>query len=241
MSNCMLACRSTAVVVLTLAAVNSSSYAMSSPEADGHAIRGLAGEFGLTAPSLVVAEVAGAQTTAVAVILGRLADAENLRTAFDAQQQTVTQSGATVTALEKQLSTNSSDGALVQQYNMALSALASAEDQLAILRADLLDLALNELPSGQVNALAIWRSSLAFDVRASFRVAERSEEEWLAIIAALRAEQSAIRAGESLAGPPAALLASVRSEPAVIAAENRLTLYLSAAEQAFEQFDPGTE
>lgn len=67
----------------------------------------------------------------------------------------------------------------------------------------------------------------------SFRAVERSAEEWDLIENALKAEARAQRLQSALDEAQAALLAAVRSEAAVVAAEANLAGSLEAVRSAF--------
>lgn len=196
-----------------------------------------ANDLGITPSSLVVTDIAGSQTEPVTIILSRLQSASSTLATLEAQEDLICQHGATITHLRQQLTVEGGDTSLAQEYAAAVANLQAARSQADTTRADLLDVVLEGVPPGQAQGITLWQNTLLFDVPASFRVLELTEDEWQTITGALRAEQIALHDGVEFTGPEATLLASIRNDQAVIEAENRLALYLASVELAFEQFE----
>lgn len=187
--------------------------------ADPCATLPLACGLGLVEESLIVAAV---EITTGSSVLSQVEQADELReaiaTALAARDVAQLQLVQTVTLLN-----NGSEAAgLAEQYHQLISAVASAESQLAALRADLFEVAVAELTVAQIQTIENCRASFGYGAPPEFSAVPRAPEQWAQIVEALRAQAFAEAMGEPLGEPHQALLAAINSEPEVIAARLRL-------------------
>jgi hypothetical protein len=191
-----------------------------------------AASVGLTPESMVVADIDIAQ---VAPMLTAVQSEVELRQSLNAQHAAADVAAVNVTNLSELLQQSPDDEQLVAQHEAALNALQTAKDQIEALRGELFESATAPASADQITKLLVWRSGDGFRVPPEFRAVERTEDEWRAIEAALRAESRALRLNEELDELHAQLLNNVRSQAAVIDAGSRLQTDLQAVQTLFEQ------
>lgn len=190
----------------------------------------IAAELGITPTSMVVA---GVTPAAAGTVLANI-EAETELTAQIAQLKTAANTATqSATSLAESLTLAPEPG-LEEQYQIAIATLQSIQEDIAQLRNDLFAAITENLSQPQLDALQVWRTNGERRTPPEFRAALRTDEQWRAIEESLRAEARALRLGMSVPQPPAQLLADVRSEQAVIAAENALTIGMTAMEAAFQ-------
>lgn len=178
---------------------------------------------------LAIAQVSPAQVTAV---LSRVNAATPLVQAMAAAQSALDQGSAALTMARTLANDHAPDGA---------AAVSAAEAQLAAAglawtsaRAALFSEATADLPQPAAAMVGVYASGLHTHVPAELRAVAREPAQWTAIQAALRAEARAARLQTELAEAHAALLASVRADPAVQAAAVSLASSLPALKAALE-------
>lgn len=202
------------------------------PEAPAPAVSpiSVASGLGFTPEVLAAAGVNGTQTAA---ILANLADSATLVAALEGADESASSAGAALTAAQEAargpFATEESPAtvaAAADAYEAALAARTAA-------RAALFDAATSGLGSEVKARLAHAATGLVHSVPISFTVVERSPEAWLDIQSALVAEARAARMSTTLSEDHATLLAAVRAEQAVIAAEMSLDGGLAGVQAAF--------
>lgn len=108
--------------------------------------------------------------------------------------------------------------------------LADATSLIAAVHINLRELAFDGVPASSELAIENILSAKQRRVPVAFKVVARSDAEWANIEDALRREARAIRMGEPLDSAKRALLAAIRSDPAVVAATEGLSLNRSSIE-----------
>jgi len=195
--------------------------------------RVLAMQVGITPESVVIAEfdAAAAQT-----MLSRIDQATGYHNAIAAEQNAMNQVIDTITELSHTLQTEPGDQDLQQQYDTALAQKNAIQQELDLLFDELFALAVEGYPTSKVQQLEVYHSGLSYRAPAHFRAVERTEAQWKAIEAALRAEARAERLGADLNDEDASLLQAARSEPAVIEAQMRLENNLASIKAVFSNY-----
>jgi len=192
-----------------------------------------AAEIGITPESVVIA---GCNPQQAAIILARLADAQTLRAELHGRRLVASEMVTSLSTLAQQLADAGQDQQILGQYQAAVQQLQLVKGQIQQLRVALFEVAIEGMPQTKVQRVVVWRKAARYRVAPEFRVRQRTVEEWRAIQRALRAERRGNRIERELAEDHAALLAQVRSDPAVIQASDRLATNLPAMKELFEQF-----
>ena len=193
----------------------------------------LGAQIGITAEAVVVA---GLEVAEVEQTLNRLSEASELCALLSDQKVAAAEMAASLTALREQIMSTNDNDAVVAEHASVLSALAAQLATISATRQQLRDVALEGIAPAKRALLEVWRASGSYRAPGHFKVVSRSHADWKAIERALRAESRAVRRGETLDPEYAGLLAEVRSDPAVAAAEVQLELGLSVAEAVFSQY-----
>lgn len=186
-------------------------------------VRNVAAELGLSAESLAVAGVTEPAT--VLQILSTLSDAADLRQSLVIAHAAADDAAQAVTLATRSVLTASQDSGAQMALLNAQSSLEAARTQVATIRQELREDALDGLPAGCVEALAVWRDSSAHEVPPEFCVRLRTKAEWQAIEAALRMEARAQRLGQAVPTQHAQVLGLVRGDSEVMAAAGRLATH----------------
>ena len=202
------------------------------PPAPGPAVSPISVASGLGFTPEVLA-AAGVNGTQAAGILADLADSATLVAALEGADESASSAGAALTAAQEAargpFATSQSPATVAAAqaaYETALTARAAA-------RAALFDAATSGLGSEVKTRLAHATTAFVHNVPTSFTVVERSPEAWLDIQSALVAEARAARMSTTLLEDHAALLAAVRAEEAVVAAQTSLDGGLGSVQTAF--------
>jgi len=191
----------------------------------------IAMEIGLTPEALIVADFLPQEARTIVM---RLEGATAQRTALAETHAALSAQVHLVTSLREQANTNPGDGELRQDLAEAESQLTAVREALATAQQALRDVVLNGFAQQDVARLTVYRDGVPFKTPPEYRVGDRSDAEWLAIEAALRAEARATRRGEALEAAHAQLLAGLRADPDVQAAAQRLAQGTELMESAFD-------
>lgn len=238
-----------AVAVGGLSASSSSALRTHSSVAIEHALLegpdeqtvALAEDLALTPTALAVAGLAASDAALVLSDLSLETDAAAALAAALSDAQTC---AAQVTALSTSLLEAPGDSQQAAEFEAAISAWESALADVATQRAILQEEALDGCSQQQSDDAIGCAASAGRCILAHFRVADCSTvEEWRTLERALTAEARAARLGDAseLTESAAALLASVRSDPRVIEAEQDLASQLPAIEAVFDDVADGNE
>jgi len=174
-------------------------------------------QIGLSPANLATAGIdAAGATNAVIGLLAHLQSNLPLIRSAEASYQSVR---AQHDALLRTVRQGDSTGEALPALQDARVALAAAEVALEALREELFADATAEFPLLQRNELQTIHSNRAHRGPAAFKIADRTETAWLDIRSALAAERIALEEGDAVPDQSASLLASVRGEPAVAAAQ----------------------
>lgn len=198
-----------------------------------------AGRIGVTLETMAASGLSGSQAAAV---LATLADSANLVAAFDNAELAVDSAGEALTAAKE-----SARGPFANSESPAAVAVAEAAFQSALAARDaarsaLFVAATAALAPGTQAKLAAAALNGAHSVPTAFTVVGRTPEAWLDIESALVAEARAARMGTTLAEEHSTLLAAVRAEEAVVAAQTSLDNGIAAVQAACSSVaNPGGE
>lgn len=193
----------------------------------------LAAAVGLTPESLVVADVTPVQASAMMTDLVTFGD---LQAELEGAMQDLVDAKIVLAQAEAALRLDPSDEARQLQVQQSRQNLANSELLLNEKQSDVFTEAVAGLPPQKAGSLQLWISAAGADVPAEFRVLQRSEDDWKAVEKALRAERRALRRGEALEPAMEQLLTALRTEPAVVAAKQRLDSHLPAMKALFDQY-----
>lgn len=149
---------------------------------------------------------------------------EQLGAALDARDE----AAAEVSSLRSRLLIGAIDQETQEAYAQAAANLAVAESLAAQRLGSLWSIAMLNVAGPDVDAVETFRAVIGRRVPAEFGAIERTDHEWNAIERALRAEARVQRLGGELAQEHAALLAAIREDEAVIAAQSAIAGNLAA-------------
>lgn len=191
----------------------------------------LAGEIGLSPAALASA---GLDAGDAADVLSRiLSDSEGIA-ALAAARTAADSAALAVAQLLDAAQLESSGTPPATAIDAAKTAFDTAAAALASARQQLRTAALEELDAPAVAMIDAWRLAGDRRVPDEFRAAARTEQQWMAIESALRAEGRAAREATSLDEGMATLLSEVRAESAVVAAKQALDANLDAVSAVYE-------
>ena len=193
----------------------------------------VAAEIGITPQSTVIADV---NTTSATQMLAYIDGATTLLSNLAAKYQEIDAAGVTVTQLSEQLLVDSGNQTTQQQYQTAVTALATAKQELATIRSDLFTEAVQGLSAQQIQKINTCKASATYRVERAFRAKQQSHELWKATERALRAEKQALRMSETLDESHAQLLTDIRTDLAVVQTDILLQANLATMQQNFAQY-----
>lgn len=185
-------------------------------------------ECGLSPEAIVVADA----QQSVPTIVSHLESAVVLRELLANTRSALDVAALSLEAAGRELAAAPTDETLQSAYAETMAELASARAALQQTRDAIFTLATDQLPTQAREVLVTWRIASSFSVPAEFRVLDRTTEQWHSIEGALRAEQRAERLGQPFVGAQAILLAGIRADIEVIAAEMRVAQHLAEVEAA---------
>jgi hypothetical protein len=168
------------------------------------------------------------------VILAQLEGATDEIAALESAHHALNTAVDEVSELSQGLFESPGDGDIEAALSAAEDLVAARQFALEVAQDNLLSVSMEGFSAEQVQCLAAYCDSEMFKLPASFRILERTTEEWLIIEQALRVEQRCLRTGDALPDELEAALADIRSEPAVTAAEARLASDLDEMEMLFD-------
>lgn len=180
----------------------------------------------LTPASLAAAGVAGEQasgmlTAATDFISGMQSDPGSLRTA-------VASASAEVDRLSKLVQSGQAEPEDFESLATARASLTQTQAALDTFHQQLFDASIQSLPEAKRQALATIRSQWGREVPVTLLVVAHSDSEWKAIRDAITTEKQSQRRGVAVPAQAASLLASVRSDPAVVNADSSYAELLPA-------------
>jgi hypothetical protein len=192
-----------------------------------------AAQLGITAESLVLADLHGYATT----ILAQLEADEQSRAYLGTLQGSLNQAQAELAALQQLAAAAGNDATLTTQLQEAQQNVQTIQQQVATARQAFLQTVTQNLPPEGVERLQVWRESAGVTVPESFRIEQLSAEQWKVVEAAIRAEKRAERLDTELDPDLAGLLSDLRADFDVIAAAGRLSNHLSTCQATFAQYE----
>ncbi len=198
-------------------------------------VLGTAAEIGITPETVVLADVAEHATA----ILNALSAATDERLALAVAHQAVDAASQDVAQIASQLQVGAEEDELadlVAARTAASAELQQRRTELYALRDAIRSHVTNGLPPAAVVCINTCRGSAVYRVPTEFRVIQRTPEQWEAIARAVRKEKKALKRGVPLAQQYADLLVAIRSDPQVMAAEQRLLLHLATVRQIFQNY-----
>lgn len=187
-------------------------------------------EIGLTPESALVAGFTGSEFAAMVDNMGT--NSESLA-ALATAHATIEARAAAVGSAEAAATASPSSTELRAAVSAARAQLSSAQAALVELRTSLRASVLSSASEAQRTAVATYLASAGRSAPPEFKAVSRSEAQWRALEAALRAEARAARRNVQLDAEQASLLSAARSDAAVQAAKSRLDAGLAGAKQAF--------
>ncbi len=193
----------------------------------------VAAEIGITPKSLVVADAEEHANTVLTLVVS----APDLRATLDTARSELNTAAMASRMATRASAEHPGDSDLAAAYQTARAVLETKRSAYTTARNGLFAHVTAGLSDAQRTYLVRWQSSARFRVPDSFRVLQRTDEHWKAIGRALRAERRAAKRGDQLDPAMASLLANIRAEFDVIAAQNRLLAYLPQVETVFESFE----
>ena len=196
-------------------------------------VSALAERLGVTPQTLCIAQA----NQFAAAALQRLEANTELRTALGQKWENAATASQTVATLNDQLSLEPDSDVLPGQLATALTALQSANDQVEAAANVVRDAMLVDLSAAQRQVLNRVREVAHYRVPIAYGVLERTSDQWHAIETALCAENRSLRTGETLDAESSELLTQVRSDSAVLLAQQNVSAHAAATEQVFVDFD----
>lgn len=190
----------------------------------------------LLAKSVVVACGFDASTLAAAgltipdveSLISRVAQAPEQCSGFLALKAAVDAAGGSLAAARQAAADGNS--AIAEQIPALAASLESAVTALETARSTVRETAMSGMPSGQRSALDHVDAARQWKVPVEFKIVARTAEEWSEIEQAVRREARCIRVGQTIEPEHASLLASIRSESAVVAAASAVGQQRAAIE-----------
>lgn len=223
-----------ALVLLAIPGPNTSTGAtLQSGELGSAPLALIAADLGVVPEALVIAGITSANE--INAIFQSLDEATELRQAYIDARLAIDEAAETMSALSAFLRMNPQDSELIAQYESAAAAKLNAEQSFASTREALESAAFDGFSGQAITAIQTWRASAHRRVPPEFRVLQRTDEQWKAIEAAVRAQQRSAQFGTSLHPDHADLLVDIAAETAVIDAANNLATYLSFVQSAVQQ------
>lgn len=198
----------------------------------GQGVCSQAASIGL-APTTVAAS--GFLPSETGVLIARVVSAETLFADLAAQEQSHHQLMDQRRVLAEAVVLAAGDAEAAQQLQEADAQLAQSALLIEELRAGILTYVLDGQPTARIERLQRIRASASYSVPTEFRVVERTPQQWRELIRALRAEERALRLGETLSPQHAQLLATARAHSEVVQAAAQLATQLAAIETVFEE------
>lgn len=195
-----------------------------------HESAGLAVELGLDPATLAVA---GFDAESAEELLVRLAATPTLRAALSNAKSSSEQACEAMTVAAERLALNPGNPELRSAHASARHASEAADAQVASVRAELVEAALEGVSPSRVAALQTCCRSRGSAIPPAMKVLPHSPPEAAELEECLIAEARAVRRGEVLDPSKAQRLAAIRSEMEVIVAGQRLTTHLAAIEAVF--------
>jgi hypothetical protein len=220
--------RLTSVMILAALFARGSARADPPQPATPLSVAAAAQECGLSAEAIVVANAQGS----IAALVSTLESALSLRELLATTKALVDASALAVETAERNLMAAPTDETLQFEYTQALANLASLRSDLQEARDSLFTLATQQLTAECRDALLTWRNASMYAVPAEFRVLERTPEQWRFVEGALRAERRAERLQQPFEGEQVTMLAAMRADLDVIAADLRLNQHLANVQNA---------
>ncbi len=195
-----------------------------------HESADLAVELGFDPATLAVA---GFDAESAGELLVRLSAATTLRTALSTAKFDSNQSCEAMTVAAEQLALNPGHPELRSTYASARQACEEADAQVASVRSELVEAALEGVSPSQVAALQTCCRSRGCAIPPAMKVLPHLPPEAAELEECLIAEARAIRRGEVFDPSKAQRLAAIRSEMEVIVAGQRLATHLVGIEAVF--------
>jgi len=204
----------------------------------------IAAELYLTPEALTVAGVA---PSAADDVLSNVLAEEQMLIELASKRTEADVAGEALTLAAEALMNGDGNEALITAHAQASSALVQINNEVEDIQQSLRDAALDGVAPQAVAQLALWPQSIHFNVPPEFRALAFTQDQWLSIAVALRAEQRFLRLEaeygaelpdeEQLSSEHATLLASIREDQAVITAAANLETQLDAMNAAFDQVE----
>lgn len=185
---------------------------------------------GFSTKSLAASGVTSQQATA---ILENIAESPTLVTALDSADEAASAAGQALTAAQETLRGPFATSESFAAVTTAQTAFSEAMTARLAARTALFNAATESLAPETKAKIVASTAGAVHRVPTEFTVVARTPEEWMSIEVALRAEARAVRLETTLAESHATLLAAVRSEEDVIAAETALASGLAGIETAY--------